>query len=133
MMEVNNKNEARMAFDIIKSVTDCVTEDNGRKAHRLLSNANHLAELKREVRRYIKKSSNSHIIKDDGIDGYIELIKLPSDIDSLEKATNYFGQHYCRRFIYCAYDCTGQSFTAWYRIFKRGNGYIVYHCVSFDI
>ena len=133
MMEVKSRNDARIAFEIIKSVTDCVTKDNGRKAHRLLSDANHLAELKREVRRYVKESSNSHIIRDDGIDGYVELIKLPSDIDSLESAINYFGQHYYQSFICSMYDCTGQSFTAWYRIFKRGNGYIVYQCVGFDV
>ncbi len=132
-MEVNNKNDARVAFDIIKGVTDCVINENGRKAHKLLNNASHLIELKREVRRYIKECSNSYIIKDDGIDGYIELIKLPSNINSLEGATNYFEQHYYQRFVCSMYDCTGQSFTAWYRIFKRGNGYVVYHCVRFDV
>lgn len=97
-------------------------------------------EIKKEIRDYYKereKDRKEWLIKDDGMDGYIILFELPSEInsiqiDSFELAEEYFEAYEYRRCRPSIYDCTGQAFTSWYKIIKRNNKFYAYHCISFD-
>lgn len=98
-------------------------------------------EIKKEIRDYYKEKEEERkewLIKDDGIDGGIVLFELPSEInsikiDSFELAEEYFKAYEYRKCRPSMYDCTGQSFTSWYKIIKRNNKFYAYHCISFDV
>lgn len=97
-------------------------------------------KIKKEIRDYYKKKEKERkewLIKDDGMDGYIVLFELPSEInsiqiDSFELAKEYFEAYEYRRCRLSMYDCTGQSFTIWYKIIKRNNKFYAYHQIGFD-
>ena len=97
-------------------------------------------KIKKEIRDYYKKKEKERkewLIKDDGMDGYIVLFELPSEInsiqiDSFELAKEYFEAYEYRRCRPSMYDCTGQSFTIWYKIIKRNNKFYAYHRIGFD-
>lgn len=96
-------------------------------------------KIKKEIRDYYKMEDEhkERLIKDNGMDGYIILIELPSEInsvkiDSFELADEYFKAYEYRRCRPSMYDCTGQSFTRWYKIIKRNNKFYAYHSIDFD-
>lgn len=98
-------------------------------------------KIKKEIRDYYKereKDRKEWLIKDNGIDGGIFLVELPNEInsikiDSFELAEEYFKAYEYRRCRPSIYDCTGQSFTIWYKIIKRSNKFYAYHCIGFDV
>lgn len=97
-------------------------------------------KIKKEIRDYYKMEDEhkERLIKDNGMDGYIVLIELPSEInsvkiDSFELADEYFKAYEYRRCRPSMYDCTGQSFTNWYKIIKRNNKFYAYHSIGFDM
>ena len=96
---------------------------------------NSIKEAKRDIRRYLKWKSNSdrHLVKDYGIDGYIELVEFPDSIKTEDEAKDYFESEerlICRPSVY---DCTGQLFTGWYKLFMRRVKWMCYHRVSCDV
>lgn len=94
-----------------------------------------IVEKKREIRKYHKSTEKKdrHLVKDKGIDGYIELIELPDYIESREEAKEYFESEEELRCLPSAYDCTGQLFTGWYKIFKRRGKWMAYHSICCDV
>ena len=92
--------------------------------------------LKREIRAYTNRpASDSCIIKEYGIDGYVELYRFPDSLDDANKdeAKSYFNS---TRREYCtpsAYDCTGQRFTNWCKLFRRHGHWFAYHSIGFDV
>ena len=93
------------------------------------------AELKNQIRSYSKLPRCSHIVRDDGFDGYVKLIELPGDFDdfSREEATEWFDRNCTLGPICSPYDCTGKPFTVWFKVFRRRGHWFVYHAVSFDV
>lgn len=97
-------------------------------------------KIKKEIRDYYKEKEEERkewLIKDNGIDGGIVLFELPSEInsikiDSFNLADEYFKAYEYRRCRPSMYDCTGQSFTNWYKIIKRNNKFYAYHSIGFD-
>ena len=94
-----------------------------------------LANLKRGLREYVNRDQDygRRIVKDNGINGYIELVRLPDDFASVDEAESFFERFMTYRPTPCAYDCTGRAFTAWYKVFKRSGGFWCYHCVGMDV
>lgn len=91
-------------------------------------------DLKREIRKFTHAPvSERRIIQDDGIDGYTELLPLPARIKSVDEAVSYFEACECKPYYPAAYDCTGQAFTAWYKVFARRGRFWAYHRVSVDV
>lgn len=89
--------------------------------------------LKRAIREYTNRSIDwVRIVKDDGMDGYIELRKMPR-FDSLEEADEWFKNCYYLEAQPSAYDCTGQRFTVWYKLFQRHGRWWAYHRVGVDV
>ena len=72
------------------------------------------------------------VIKGD-YDGYIELVRLPDDLNSVEQATEFFQDFFSYPPICSPYDCTGKPFTQWFKVFTRNNGFYAYHSVGIDV
>ena len=92
-----------------------------------------LMSLKRSVRERSKIRNERRIVKDDGIDGYIELVPLPANISTKEEAASYFEKEEYIVFVPGPHDCSGRKFTSWFKVFERRGRYFAYHRVSFDL
>lgn len=92
-----------------------------------------IVELKTQIREYNRKPIR-HTIKYDGCGGYIELVRfLPAGVYDREFAEEFFEKEYCIHPYPSAYDCTGQAFTNWYKVFMRGGWWYAYHSVGCDV
>lgn len=133
MFKVYSKETARKAYEAIAMFTalnDDIVKDM-------------VAELKRDVRKWTHKPSNvdtffdgdveRRIVKDDGIDGFVELVTLPDGIDNVPYANKFFHEHVYIESRPSIYDCTGRAFTSWYKLFNRNGRFCAYHRVSFDV
>ena len=96
-------------------------------------NPEEVIRLKRQIRQLNKKQILRKIIKDYGIDGYTELIELPHNLNTYSEAEEFFKRNYFLRIRNSLYDCTGQAFTSWYKIFNRHNHFYAYHYVGIDV
>ena len=123
MAQVRNMRDLRIAYGILRIAGRGSTGEFAEK----------LAELKQEIRRFNKRSSDRRIVKDNGIDGFVELVELPEYLKSTEDATEYFEEYEVRHAIPSMYDCTGQAFTSWFKVFKRHNKFFAYHSICFDV
>jgi hypothetical protein len=109
-----------------------------------------IIEMKRALRKYANRPAGlvdvgmgfmceRRIIKDGGMDGYTELVSIPEVFDTLEDtedgpgAESFFRDFFYREVRPSMYDCTGQSFTCWYKLFKRNGQFWAYHSVGFDV
>ena len=82
-----------------------------------------------------RAASRSHIVRDDGIDGYVELVQLPEALDEAHKvvAADWFRANRYLEFLPTPYDCSGQKFTNWFKLFRRQGHWFAYHSVSIDV
>ena len=121
---IYNYNDARKVISYIKNMTGKVWAEDIVK------------DLKKELRRFFRKKaqkSDRRIVKDNGIDGYIELIELPDRLRTLEEAKEYVEEYEVMEIVPSAYDCTGRPFTSWTKTFERNNRFFAYRSVCFDV
>lgn len=100
------------------------------------SAADLIVNVKRAIRSFNRNSTTSaHIVKDYGIDGYIELYRFPDWLDAASKdeVESYFDSHRREYYTPSAYDCTGQRFTNWCKLFRRHGHWYAYHSVGVDV
>lgn len=104
------------------------------------SNPEYFEELIIEQKRKIRKHNKSNaeydrtIVRDYGMDGYVEKFLLPEGIATMEEANEYFEDYERIYYMPSPWDCTGQAFTSWYKIFRKPDGrYLAYHSVGRDI
>lgn len=124
MMTVRNSSDARQAHWFIEHMKGLPGAEEIIKG------------LKKEIRGFFRRQDREkdrRIVKDYGIDGYIELIELPKDISTLENAKEYVEEYETIKAIPSAYDCTGQAFTSWTKTFERQGRFFAYRSVSFDV
>lgn len=126
---VKNDQELRVAYEILALLND---------GSHTFSNPERLAQCivdtKRAIRLYTHREVDydRRIIKDDGMDGFISLERLPADIRDQEQAKEFFERFMTHHYRSSAYDCTGQAMTNWFKVFPRNGGFYAYHSVSFD-
>ena len=121
MFKINSYTDLKVAYEILE-----IAYESGRSQKAV--------DLKREMRAFFHRPvSERRIVQDDGIDGYTELLPLPEYIETMDEAVTYFEDYEYRRYYPSAYDCTGQAFTSWYKVFVRGGRFWVYHRVSVDV
>lgn len=89
-----------------------------------------LKELKVSIRKYNNRTETipRYLVKDDGIDGYTELIEMPET----EKPEEWFDENIRLICPQSMYDCTGKAFTWKHKIFRRRGKLMCYHRVTFD-
>ena len=136
---IQNSEDLRIKYELLLSLNR-IKNENESDILDMDSYNDFVNKIKKEIRDYYKreKDRKEWFIKDYGIDGGIVLIELPSEInsvkiDSFELAEEYFKAYEYRRYRPSMYDCTGQSFTIWYKIIKRNNKFYAYHHIGFDV
>lgn len=93
-------------------------------------------KMKRKVRR---RKQNYHFSADEKIvsslfETAIYKYPLPEYLETLEEAEEHFNEYERLYFDPSPYDCTGQHFTSWHKIFRKPDGrFWCYHSVSIDI
>lgn len=73
------------------------------------------------------------VIRDYGINGFVELVRLPASLHTAEVAAAYFEG---KEVVGCPNfpgGCTGLPFRGWYRVLCRRGNIWVYHSVSYDV
>lgn len=93
-----------------------------------------IIQKKREVREFLnRKTSAEKIVHSSDYGYWVELAELPEDITDMETAEEYFNCYMRREYVPSQYDCTGQIFTRWHKVFIRRGRYHVYHGLAMDI
>lgn len=94
-----------------------------------------IKKTKKEIREEHRKqgADTGRVIKSDW-DSYITLeeLKIPADY-TYDDAVEYFEEYEVIHMVPSQYDCTGQLFTSWYKIFKRNGKWMAYHAVNADV
>lgn len=124
-----NMNDVRNNYGVIKVINDIYNKEKMKKPKDLLD------AYKRGIRDYFKRKDmelERRTIYAD-YDGYIELLKLPEEVKTLEIAKTWFDVNERRVCRPSMYDCTGQRFTDGIKFVKRNGGWWVYHTVYLDV
>lgn len=131
MNPIMNDKDFRIGYFILHDVTERMAEAGGNTHTR----RKRVVELKRNLRRYAHRETGyeRRIVKDYGIDGFVTLERLPDDFKDVEEARQFFERFMTYEYRPSAYDCTGQWFTSWFKVFQRNGGYYAYHAVSVDV
>lgn len=131
-MIIRNYRNVKVAYEIIRICRE-FTPPPGEEA-RL---EEQLVDVKRSVRAFLREqrgqNEDRRIIKDEGMDGFVELVRLPAFLRTLDDAKEYFEEHEVRECAPSMYDCTGQAFTSWYKVFERRGRLWAYHRIAFDV
>lgn len=132
-MKLKGKRDLEIAYSMIKWLDKFEKENCGKEGAVSKEKVEEVKNRYKKAIREYHKTKHSYwdevtIIKDYGIDGWIELRELP-DVDNPDE---YFMDNYYFYYKPSIYDCTGQKFTSWYKIFKRNGKNMVYHRVAID-
>lgn len=129
MFNIKTKRDLKFAYGFLSILEK---EASNQKENEKLQKS--IVDLKKEIRAAVNKAADDRrIVKEYGIDGYIELIALPERLTDLENAIEYFEDVEKIYYRPTYYDCTGQAFTSWYKVFKRNDRFYAYHSVCFDV
>ena len=130
MENIRNYREYRTAWEMLNIYAEMIAEhgfENIEKAK------NRVIETKRAIRKYRDEKDERHIVRDYGIDGFVELVELPNGIENAEQAEEYCETCLRIEAPYSAYDCTGAWFTSWIKPVERGGKWYAYHRISVDV
>lgn len=130
MFKITDAEKLRDAYTLLAFIRDDAT------AEQKSGMAAFIANIKKEIRAYNNRPApDSRIVEERGIDGYIELVQLPNELDDLNEddAAEWFRANRYYEFYPTAYDCSGQRFTNWYKLHRRYGHWFAYHSVSFDV
>lgn len=131
MFDINDKSRLEAAYIFVHTMSDApVPAEN--KANRDIL----IANVKREIREFNRRpTEDSRIVEERGCDGYIELVQLPDELDKAHKeiAADWFRANRYLEFYPTPYDCSGQKFTNWFKLFRRRGHWFAYHSVSIDV
>ena len=97
---------------------------------------NLIQQAKEEIRKRNKEASATDrrmIHEYEYGDGYILRIECPDYVHTKEDAEEWFHEDEEIEYHWSPYDCTGQSFTSWYKLFNVNGKWICYHSVSIDV
>ena len=130
LMYIANNADLKVAYEeLIFWENDPRLKDNALINDRII-------KLKERIRDYFRRINQrtGRLVKwDPDGDGEIWLEELPETIKTEQAAEDWFLYHKYREATPSPYDCTGQLFTAWYKIFKRNEKYVVYHRICRDV
>lgn len=130
MIAIQNDYDFCTGYMILDYLKDRLGEEGGNTHRR----RKRIVELKRNLRRYAHRETGfePRIIQEDS-DGFVLLQRLPDDFRDLAQATDFFERFMTYEYRPSPYDCTGQRFTSWFKVFRRNGGYYAYHAVSVDV
>ena len=123
MTAISNDRELRTAYEILSILAD-------RPADKVKQHAD---RIKKAIREYRDRPADSGRVVSSDFDSMVVVIQLPKHLQTAEAADAYFMDHYYREAYPSMYDCTGQIFTTWYKIFKRRGLFWAYHSTAMDV
>lgn len=123
MFTTVHEGNLRAAYEILNILYD--REGDKAEVHR--------RRIKQAIRTYHKIPTDLTQIVSSDYDSLLVVFPLPAELKSYEAARDYFLAHYFREAAPSMYDCTGQIFTTWYKIFKRRDQFWVYHATAMDV
>lgn len=141
MTPIRNSADFRRGYEWLGLLTELSTKCDKPDVARA-----EIENVKRELRAYAHREitvdvgmgfmCERRIVKDNGIDGYVELVSIPEVFDTLDGEDG--AEAFFKDFLEIhgrpsMYDCTGQAFTSWYKLFKRHGQFWAYHSVCFDV
>ena len=132
MFDIKDNGTLRDAYALLMFMQNDISASAEKKA----AAKNLAATVKREILAYNHRPApDSRIIEEHGIDGYIELVQLPNELDKVNEddAAEWFQVNRYYEFYPTAYDCSCQRFTNWYKLHRRCGHWFAYHSVSFDV
>lgn len=129
-----SNHEYRMKYETLYFIKKSVKELRPADYKHYLNRNENIIDLKRTIREYAHRKSDRRYLANISDDSYYTvLITLPEYIKTYEDADEYFKEE---EFMTCRpsqYDCTGQHFTRWYKIFKRNGRFVAFHKCGVDI
>ncbi len=134
MFKITDTETLRDAYTLLASIRDDVPATTAEQKKSSL--AAFMVSIKKEIRAYNSRPApDSRIVEEHGIDGYIELVQLPDELDKVNEddAAEWFRANRYYEFYPTPYDCSGQRFTNWYKLHRRCGHWFAYHSVSFDV
>lgn len=139
MTAILNNRDYRRGYEYLSILTDADRKSCADPAKL----EKRIADTKRQLRAYAHRDNTvdvgmgfmveRRIIRDEGMDGYVELVSIPEVFDTAEAADGFFKDFLEIQYRPSMYDCTGQAFTSWYKLFLRNGQFWVYHSVGFDV
>lgn len=139
MTAIRNNRDYRRGYEFLT----ILTEADRMTCADLAKLKEQIAEVKRELRVYAHRGGavdvgmgfmvERRIVRDDGMDGYMELVSIPEVFDTAGAADEFFKDFLEIQYRPSMYDCTGQAFTIWYKLFQRNGQFWAYHSVGFDV
>lgn len=90
-MQIRSENDLKLAYETINSFKEMLP-----MAQKTDAALEYIKELKRDIRGFFRKEKEKlqrRLVKDNGIDGYIVLMQLPSFLNSKEDAAVYFEEN----------------------------------------
>ena len=122
-MNIQCERDLRHAYELLRIYEEICKVDSVK-----------VKELKAQIRAYVKTSHEKHIVKDEGVDGYIELVSFPDFLDTFDKeeVEDWFKEYRVLE-LHSAFGCTGRPFTVWFKVFRRQGRWAAYHYVAFDV
>lgn len=129
MNRIRNNVELKSAYDMLMWLDECPTLPQREAIQR---------EIKQAIRYYRDRceirNAHNRLVKDYGIDGFVELQALSSNIgrNDIESAEEDFMEHWYIDGPNVPWDCSGQMFTSWYKLVYRDNRWWAYHRVAVD-
>lgn len=125
---VDNKKDLRFAWLIVHLVSEG-------KLHSIDEEV--VIDAKRSIREYTKRKDDNRTLTsiDTGYGTFVCLDEFPTEITDRETAKEYFRCNWYREFVPSPYDCTGQVFTDWYKIWQRESDrrWMCWHGFSMDV
>ena len=129
-MTINNDRDLRVAYEILSILNDKAILNAATDPQKL---ADHIKHIKRTVREYRDRPrSQAQIVENLG-DYMVVVLPLPATLKGKDDADAYFLNNYYQEAYPSAYDCTGQIFTSWYKIFERRGQFWAYHATAMDV
>ena len=101
-----------------------------------LKNEDVVREAKQALRKFFNRMPEEPEARifDNDYDHFIKVFPLPDDITTPEEADEYFRECEYIHYRPTYYDCTGQWFTSWYKVFRKPDGrFWAYHSVQADV
>lgn len=120
MFKITDTETLRDAYTLLASIRDDVPATTAEQKKSSL--AAFIVSIKKEIRAYNSRPApDSRIVEEHGIDGYIELVQLPDELDKVNEddAAEWFRANRYYEFCPTPYDCSGHWFA--------------YHSVSIDV
>lgn len=106
MFKITDAEKLRDAYTLLAFIRDDVPTTAEQKS----GMAAFMVSIKKEIRAYNNRPApDSRIVEEHGIDGYIELVQLPNELDEADNADadEWFRANRYYEFCPTAYDCSG--------------------------